>query len=350
MNKIKVAFCSSPLKSGHKTRGIGFYTKYLLEVLKKEDFDLQEFSDIREVKDADIVHYPFFDLFAHTLPFVKKIPTIVTIHDVIPLAFPENYPPGVKGSANLFLQKLSLKNIAAVITDSDDAKKDIVRYLGVSADKICPIPLAPASHFHQIKDRNSLNKVKDKYRLPEVFALFTGSVNYNKNLLSLTEGAIKSGIDIVLVGKSFETRENLDHPELKSFAEFLKRYEANPKVHILGFVEDEDLVAITNLAKMLLLPSFKEGFGMPILEAQVCGIPVITSKISSMPEVAGERALLVDPYNVEDISQAIKSVVSDKKLSTSLIEQGFENIKKFSWEKAAKETIEVYKKVLENEK
>lgn len=343
---MKVAFCSSPLTSGHQHRGIGTYTKNLVKELKKQkDVQIQEFSDLSGVKDTDVVHFPFFDLFQHTLPLIKKWPMVITIHDVIPLLYPTAYPPGIKGSWNLILQKLALKNVSAVITVSEASKEDIIKYLGVPAEKIYPIGEAPAGHYRKINDSKSLKEVKGKYNLPDKFALYTGNVNWNKNLLNLTEGAIAAGIDLVLVGKSFEEKGNLDHPEMQSFKEFLNHYGKNPQVHILGFVENNDLVIITNLAQVVLLPSFAEGFGLPILEAQICGVPVITSNLSSMPEVAGFGALLIDPGSVESISGAIGKIIKDEKVRDQLIKEGLENVKRFSWEKAAKETVQVYEKI-----
>lgn len=344
---MKIAFCVSPLLNNHSTRGIGFYTKNLLEHLKKiPKLHIQEFSDISEIEDADVIHYPHFDLFQRTLSIKNKIPTVVTIHDVIPLEFPDHYPAGIKGSVNKFLQKKSLKRVAAVITDSQYSKKSITKYLGVSENKIFSISLAPVGYFQKIDDKHKLEKIKNKYNLPAKFALFTGNVNWNKNLLNLSKASVKADIDLVLIGKSFEERNNLDHPELKSFKEFLKTFSSNSKIHILGFVTDEDLVAITNLADVQLLPSLAEGFGLPILEAQICGTPVITSNISSMPEVAGRGALMVDPTSVEDISRAITRIINNQEIREELINEGFKNIKRFSWEKTAQETNEVYDKVL----
>ncbi len=344
---IKVALDTSPLVSGHKSRGIGFYTKNLLAAMEKNStIQVREFEKIDQLEDADIIHYPYFDLFQQTLPFRKKLPTVVTIHDVIPLEFPQHYPSGVRGSMNNFLQKISLKNVAAVLTDSKFSQQEIIKYLGVPKEKVFPVYLAPAAHFHQIKDQNVLKNTQQEFQLPEKFALFSGGANYNKNLLNLTEATLKAGLDLVVVGKSFETRENLNHPELSTFAEFLKKYVDNPLVHMLGFVEDADLVAIMNLATVLLLPSFAEGFGLTILEAQICGTPVITSNISSMPEVAGEGAILVDPYSVANISKAIEEIVTDKTVAEDLRKKGFENVSKFSWEKTTEETIQVYEKVI----
>lgn len=343
---MKIAFCASPLINGHNVRGIGVYTKSLLEYLKKiQGLQIQEFSDISEIKDADVIHYPFFDLFQKTLSIKNKIPTVVTIHDVIPLEFSDHYPVGMKGSVNKFLQKKALKRIAAVITDSQYSKKSIVKHLGISENKIFSIPLAPVGYFHKIDDKKRLEKIKTKYNLPAKFVLFTGNVNWNKNLLNISEAALNAKIDLVLIGKSFEERNNLDHPEMKSFKQFLKKFSSNPKIRILGFIENEDLVAITNLAEILLLPSFAEGFGLPILDAQICGTPVITSNISSMPEVAGRGALLVNPDSIEDISRAILRILNNHEIREELIKEGYKNVNRFSWEKTAKETVKVYDKI-----
>ena len=118
-----------------------------------------------------------------------------------------------------------------------------------------------------------------------------------------------------------------------------------PNVHLLGYVPDEELPILYNLTDIFAYPSLYEGFGLPILEAQACGCPVITSNVSSMPEVAGESAILVDPYNVEEIASAIHKVSSDKNLRDNLIQKGFENCKRFSWQRCEEETLKVYEEV-----
>jgi len=346
---MKIAINSLPLTTGHKTRGIGFYTRILLESLVKiPGIEVIEFNNIKDVKDAEVVHFPFFDLFFRSLPIQQKFPTVVTIHDVTPLIFSKNFPPGIKGRLNFFWQKIALNSVKAVITDSLSSKKDINKYLGVPESKIFSIPLAPARHFQQIKDSQFLKNIRDKYDLPKQFVLYTGNINWNKNLINLSQACIESGVDLVLLGSGFEKKEGLDHAELSSYKEFLSKYSNNPKIHIKGFVPDEDLVAILNQAEILLLPSFYEGFGLPILEAQACGVPVITSNLSSMPEVAGEGAILVDPQSVTSVSQAINNILSNTQIRDNLIRLGLENVKKYSWEQTARETAEVYHSVIKN--
>ncbi|MBI2599834.1 hypothetical protein HYW43_02870 [Candidatus Daviesbacteria bacterium] len=124
---MKVAINTLTLKSAHKYRGIGYYTINLLEALKQEtSVEISEFTRLSEVKDVNIIHYPWFDLFFHTLPIRRKFPTVVTIHDVIPLVFPQYYPKGLKGKISFMLQKMALSSCRYIITDSDTSKYDIV--------------------------------------------------------------------------------------------------------------------------------------------------------------------------------------------------------------------------------
>lgn len=346
MKKLKVGFNISPLKSGHKTRGMGYYTKNLLNELKRrDDIEIIEFFEEDLKERVDLIHYPFFDLYFHTLPRKKNYPTVITIGDVTPLVFPEHFPSGVKGAMRFFLQKLAIRNVKTIITFSDSSKADINKYLDVKNDMIFPISLGMDDSFKVIEDKVKKDKIKKKYNLPDKFLLFVGSPNWNKNILNLTEACLRTNIDLVIVGKEFTEYENIGHIEQQSYREFLEKYANNSRIHRLGFIDDRELPFVYNLSTALLLPSFYEGFGLPILEAQACGIPVITSNISSMPEVAGEGALLVDPHSVKDITEAIKKMIINQTLKNDLIKKGFENIKKFSWKKAADETVQIYSKI-----
>jgi len=342
---LKVGFNTLPLESGHKSRGMGFYVRNLLNSLKKnKEIEIVEFINSDELKEVDLVHYPFFDLFFKTLPLKKRFPTVVTIPDIAPLLFPNRYPPGLKGWLRNKIQLHSLKSAKAIITLSSSSRDDISRVLKIKGGIIFPIHLSYNPSFRVIKNKKLLEKVKSKYELPEKFALFIGNPNWNKNILGVAEACIRANIDIFFVGQAFENTLKTPHAELKSYNKFLETYHNHPLVHLLGFVDEKELVAICNLAYTLLLPSFYEGFGMPILEAQACGTPVITSNISSMPEVAGEGAILADPYNVDEIVEALTRINRNEELTNQLTKAGFENIKRFSWEKTAIETIDVYKK------
>lgn len=342
---MQVGIDISSLHSFSKPRGIGVYAKNLFEALKKyTKLDVRLVENDTDEK-FDLIHYPYFDFFRPTLPLIKKIPTLVTIHDLIPLLFPQHYPPGIRGKVNLLRQKLALKNINGIIAPSSSTKKDITKILKINPDKIFTVYEAPAEDFKKIKDLSRLKFVNDKYNLPDKFALFVGGVNWNKNLINLAQACINTNLNLVLVGDDFKNLQNLDHPELKSFANFLERYENHPLINMLGFVEQKDLVVVYNLAQVLLLPSFYEGFGLPILEAQACGTPVITSDTSSMPEIAGFGAIYVDPASPDDIADKLGKALGDENLRNNLVEKGVANVKKYSWEKTALETVKVYEKI-----
>jgi glycosyltransferase involved in cell wall biosynthesis len=343
MTKLKIGFCSLPLQSGHVARGVGSYTKNILREFKQnQDVEVVEFKET--ISDVDVIFYPFFDLFFHTLKISKKIPTVVMVHDAIPLQYPEHYPIGIRGKINLYLQQKSLQKAAAVITNSNFSKDEIVKYLKIPSNKVHSIYLAGSDVFKKISNQK-INEVSEKYHLPDEFALYIGNVNWNKNIINMTRACVESKTHIVLVGKSFEERKNLDHPELKSFKEFLNKFENNPYVHMLGFIEDEDLVAIVNKALIFLFPSFAEGFGIPILDAQACGIPVITSKSSGTAEVGSHSVYYVNPLDWEDIAKAVVALKENENLRNDLSAKGFKNCKRFSWQLTADQTIEVLKKV-----
>ena len=131
----------------------------------------------------------------------------------------------------------------------------------------------------------------------------------------------------------------------ESIFNYVEQHNLKERVHFTGYIDANDLPTIYSLAEGLVFPSFYEGFGLPILEAMACGCPVITSNVSSMPEVAGDAALLIDPKNTEAIAQAMASVISNEKLRKKLIEKGYEQVKKFTWDKTAEETLALYKQV-----
>lgn len=351
---MKIAFNILPLKSAHKDRGIGYYTQNLLEALKQDQtLEIQEFTNISEVKGAEVIHYPWFDFFFHSLPISRPFPTVITVHDVIPLKFAEHYPVGIKGRFNLFLQRLALKSCQVLITDSQASQRDIVKYLKIPSEKIEVIYLAADAQFKILPDAKLLY-TKRKYKLPDQFMLYAGDANWVKNIPFLIKGfneIIKSqneaGLGLVLVGEVFLKKvEEIDHPELESLKEvnrLIQEYNLEGKIIRPGKVETEDLVAIFNLATLYIQPSIYEGFGLPILQSFACGLPVLASKRGSLPEVGGDAAVYFDPYNLNQFSTTVLEVLQNKSLREKLQKMGYEQLKKFSWKKTAEETKAVYK-------
>lgn len=348
---MKVAIDISPLKSGHKVRGTGFYLSNLKDSLIKyyPDSNFVFFKKRGEIpSDADIIHYPYFDPFFLTLPFANKRKSVVTVHDLIPLVFKENFPSGIKGRIKWEIQKRSLKNSKAIITDSDSSKKDISRLINFDNDKIHVVYLAAASHFKIHSDTEKEEVIK-KFNLPEKFILYVGDVTWNKNLPRLIEAINKTPHHLIIVGKAFANKDfDKNNSWNKSIYSAQTLASGNEKIIPLGFVSDHDLAAIYASATALVMPSLYEGFGLPVLEAMQSGCPVITSGEGSLREVAGSSAYYIDPYDVNSIVQGINEITSDGPLRNTLSKKGLIQAKKFSWKKTAEDTFKVYEKVINN--
>ncbi len=327
---MKVALIKPPL-IGHTMRGTGKYTTELFKALKKQNIDIDLVEYHSNLNSFDLVHYPYFDPFFLTLPLFKKRPTIVTVHDLIPLVFPEHFPKGIKGNIKWQMQKFALKNVDEIITDSNASKKDIIRLIPYPENKINVIYLGVGKEFRQIKDSAILSKTKNKYSLPDQFILYVGDRNYNKNVDGLLMAFQKiakdySNIYLVLIGKGFT---DLQTPP-----------------HVLKFhsLTSEEMVHIYNLSRAYIQPSFAEGFGLPVLEAMACGCPTVVSNTSSLSEIKAPKSVLIDPKNVESIKRGIiKVLTSSPQQINEIIIDGLKNAQQFSWDKCAQETIKIYK-------
>ena len=336
--KIKVFLNSGTHSQG---RGVGIYAENLAKSLAK--LETVSLTD----KKPDIIHYPFFDLFYHTLPKSKNTPVIVTIHDVTPLVLAGRYPKGIRGSLNLFRQWLSLQSVSAVITDSNNSKTDIEKYLRIPEEKIFVTPLAIDPIYKKEISPEKLAEVRKKYNLPKKFVLtVAGGPNPNKNLPSLAEVTDRLDIPLVIVGKGMlqEVKEPV-HPELIDMVR-LKIYK-----HLImpGFVSNEDLSALYRLASLYVQPSFYEGFGLPLLEAMTAGCLVASSNTSSLPEIYHKEAITFDPHNLISMEKAVKKALSlSPKEKQSQIIGGKTKAATFSWAKTAKATASVYQQVYGN--
>jgi glycosyltransferase involved in cell wall biosynthesis len=348
---LRVGFDIRALSGPSSFRGVGKYTAQLLTALRSsKKVRVVEIKDNTPVPSIDLIHYPFFDFFFLTLPLMKRKKTVVTIHDCTPLVFPKYYPSGIKGKLKLSFQKLSLKSVAVVLADSENSKKDIIRFLGVPEKKIHVTYLAADKIYEKLSQEGKwMALTRKRYQLPEKFLLYVGDINYNKNLPRLITAFKELALrdcTLVLVGKAFK---NLRLKEAREIAELIKELKLKEKVKVLGFVPDNDLVKIYNLAQLGCFPSLYEGFGLGALEAMACGCPVLASNTSSLPEVVGRAAFLVDPYSTKNIAQGMKTILEDERLRQELIGAGLVRAKEFSWEKTAQETIGVYQRVVANQ-
>ena len=334
---LKLYIDESPLKTGHAVRGIGAYTRGIKEGMKT----INDVSLVQDKTKADVILYPYFDLFFNTLQIRKGEKVVVMIHDVIPLLYPKNYPPGVRGKLNFLRQKKELKKATLIVCDSETSKKDIVRFLDIPQGKIFPTHLAPNPNVKPVSDKKILETVRDKYDLPETFVLYVGDINYNKNVLTLVKACTDLNVCLVIAGQQAASEEfDREHIENKDLKELIEVYGSNSLVKRVGFVPDEDLSAIFSLATTYCQPSFYEGFGLPVLEAMKAGCPVICSRTQALVEIAEDGALYFDPKDIGDLKTIMSGVINNQAVLNDFKRKSSIQVKKFSWKETSNKTLE----------
>jgi glycosyltransferase involved in cell wall biosynthesis len=230
-----------------------------------------------------------------------------------------------------------------IIAVSEATKRDLIRLTGTPENKITVIYEAAEPIYFPIHDQEVLAQIHAKYHLPEQYILFVGTIEPRKNLPTLIhafQGLIdkyKAQADLVIVGK-----QGWLYDDVYQLVEDLG---LGDRVHFLGRVPTADLPHLYNASQMLVLPSYYEGFGLPPLEAMACGIPVITSDTSAMPEIVGDAAQRVGCEDEEGFTVAMWRFLTDDSLRADMIAKGLKRVKCFSWERAARETLEVYRRV-----
>lgn len=324
---LKIAVDTGPLDGGDSIRGIGVYTRELLKALGIDGVDISR----TDINKYDIVHLTRFNPFFISVPFNKPSGTkfVLTIYDLIPLIYPEHYPAGIKGKIRFMINKyLIRKNIDAIITISETSKKDICRFLGINPAKVFVTYLAPRSIFKKLDSGKWQHEIVAKYNLPESFALYVGDLNFNKNIPNLVKACKIAGITLVIAGKQAKEIEEMDlsHPELNH----LKNIDWSNCLR-LGFVSDNDLVKIYNLAKVYIQPSFYEGFGLPMVEALACKTPLVCAKTQCLVEILGRNFTYVDPNDPKSIASGIASPNKNTKIE-----------REYSWKLTSAETMKIY--------
>jgi len=285
---------------------------------------------------ADLVHGPVF-----VGPIFAPCPVVVTIHDLSFLRFPELFRPANRIYLTI-LTRLSVRRARRLIAVSSHAAAETTRLLGVPSERIDvvyhgvdpafrPLPFEQVAAFRQ------------RQGLLERSVLFVGTLEPRKNLVRLVEAFARiheSDRQVVLVlagGRGWLTDELFARIEALGLGQ---------RVVLPGYVMNEELPLWYNAATMLAYPSIYEGFGLPVLEAQACGTPVLTSNVSSLPEAAGGAALMVDPYNVEALAEGLNRLLTDGPLRQELRERGLVHARQFSWPSSAQETARVYRRAL----
>lgn len=288
----------------------------------------------------DLVHFTHFN---HPILYHK--PFVVTVHDLIMHLFPSG------GQTKSVVRKLAYrltmadaKRARAILVPSQATKADLISMLNFPAKKIFVTEEGSEARFVPAPEKD-LEAVRKKYDLPKKYALFVSRWESYKGVTRLIEAFEQLADQFPKLGLVICGKPAKQSPEVAAYV-FDRQKKWGSRIITPGFVSDDDLNALYSGAAVYVHPSLYEGFGIMILEAFSCGVPVITSNNSSLAEVAGDAALLVDPKDVAAIAGAIKRVITEEKLASELRQKGFEREKQFSWRKMAEETLEVYRTVL----
>lgn len=285
---------------------------------------------------ADLFHAPHY-----TLPVGLRMPSVVTVHDIIHLRMKQYYGIPQRSYASLMVRH-ACRNSSAVIAVSQFAKDELIETFGITPEKVRVVHHGVEPRFFEPIVSERLQQFREQYGIGAPFILYTGSVKPHKNIGALLEAmrivTTKNDILLVCAGESLN-----DAPELQ---ERIRASGLQHKVLSLGRLDEATLHCAYQSAAAVVLPSFYEGFGFSMLEAMASGVPAIGANAASIPEVMGDAGLLFDPYRPEELAHQIDRVLNDSALRTSLVQNGNDRVAGFRWETCAARTINVYREVL----
>ena len=374
-------------RTAEETTGVGYYAKYLVDALAKIDtanqytlygifFDcypkawkkahvptaanfklhqrwwpsaLMRRRWLRSGKQADnfIGNVDVLHSTAYTMPAVNSAKMVVTVHDTSCLVYPEFH---TEANNKFVVRNLHLAGRRAdmILADSKNTKREIMRFLHVPEERIEVVHLAASDVFDETQSDADIRGVRAKYRIDKQYILTVGSIEPRKNL-ARTLVAFKALIDLglydyqlVIVGGKGWKNDTLER--------VVSQLNIADRLIFTGYVVEEDMPLLYQGAEFFVYPSIYEGFGLPVLEAMASGIPVVTSNSSSLPEVAGEAAILVDPTDTHAIFDAMKGLGGNASLRAEMANKGKSQAKTFSWERTARKTLQVYQRVLSQDK
>jgi glycosyltransferase involved in cell wall biosynthesis len=267
---------------------------------------------------------------AHVIPFAYRGRSVATIHDLGFHHFPEAHTRSQLAYLK-FSTRLNGRAAARIIADSQATKADLLRFYGLPEEKIDVIYPGIDSALTKVTDPERLGAVQRKYGIDMPYLLYIGTIQPRKNLARLVQSFLACDLphQLVLAGKvGWNSRPII--AEIESLELWQRE-----RLLLPGFIAEEDKAALISGAQALLFPSLYEGFGFPVLESQACGTPVLASNTSSLPEIAGEGALLVDPLSSCDLTLAMRRIIDDSELRRELVIKGLQNVQRFSWRKTA---------------
>jgi glycosyltransferase involved in cell wall biosynthesis len=290
---------------------------------------------------AELLHSPHY-----VRPLLCTIPSVVTIHDCIHLLFPQYLPNRMAWRYARYMMGSAIRHSAVVFTVSEASRADILRfYSWADPDKVHVVPNAIDTELLESPGEVEMERVRERYQIRGRFVLFAGNVKPHKNLERLIsafalvrEQSGNDDLQLLLIGD--------DVSRYGALRRAVERTGLRQDVRFFGFVPPRTLAALYRMAAVFAFPSLYEGFGLPPLEAMSCGTPVVTSRLSSIPEVVADAALLVDPYQVDDIALGISRVLVDDGLRGRLVEKGLARARSFSWERSVRAIHAGYLKAL----
>lgn len=290
----------------------------------------------------DLIHYPHFN---SPILFPKK--SVCTIHDITPLFYPGHKMGSIpRRLAYRAVFSATLHKARQIIAVSESTKQGIIDHFKIKSDKITVIYEGVDERFKIIADNGIINETKTRFGITKPYIFYIGVWREHKNIESLVKAfnllkqKYKIDHQLVLAG-----REDLHYTNVR---EEIDRSSYKNDILTPGYITDSDLPILYNAASCFALPSFIEGFGLIAIEAQKCGCPVAVARTSSLPEILGDSALFFDPEDVEEIADKIYQVLTQNELQKTLIAKGQENVKRYSWQNCAKETLAVYKNILKS--
>ena len=368
---MRIAFDGTTLRPGRT--GVGYYTEHLLRHLAARAVDdelvvisnrpvdttqplpprvkisssswriprmvwMQTFGPrMLRREHVDVVHFT-----NGMVPLASPVPTVVTIHDMSLTLYPR-YHPTRRVLLNRPLVDVAARRADAIITVSQSAKRDIVRLYDLPPDRVHVVHEAAAPSFRPVHDSTERERVRRRYGLADRFILYVGTIEPRKNLPNLIEGFARRRRagdlphQLVCAGPYGWLSGDIE--------ERIERLQVEDAVRFTGYVPFEDLPALYSLAEMFVFPSLYEGFGLPVIEAMACGTPVATGHVAALSEIAGGAVEHVDRLDAESLGDAIVALARSRERRENLSALGLQRSHNFSWDRAARETLEVYRQV-----
>jgi glycosyltransferase involved in cell wall biosynthesis len=286
----------------------------------------------------DVFHAPHY-----VLPVAVRSRSVVTIHDCIHLMFPQYLPNRAAYAYARSAMWSAAKRSDRILTVSEASKRDILHFFNVPPEKIAVVYNGIDERFWIQPSTEEIARVRERFQLDHGFVLYAGTIKPHKNLVRLIEAfaALRKGefeeLKLLIIGDEIS--------KLPALRRAVHMYKLHKHVRFLGFLPDETLAALYRLAAVFVFPSLYEGFGLPPLEAMASGTPVVTSNVSSLPEVAGDAAILVDPYDVSSIVDGVRRVLTDPLIADELRKKGLTRARDFSWERSVARTHDIYRQV-----